>query len=155
MGDWADHMTTVFPEVRLKKFLEMRGADGGPWDRLCALPALWTGLLYDGAALDAAWALVRDWSNAEREALRVDVARDALQAKFRGRKVADLWDRYGKTDPDLLLREAPPKEVAAKPAAVAPAPAAPPAPKAAPPRAAEPSARPEAQAFKVPDSPPR
>ncbi len=89
MGDWTDHMTTVFPEVRLKKFLEMRGADGGPWDRLCALPALWTGLLYDSAALAAAWALVKDWSNEEREALRADVARDALQAKFRGRQVAD------------------------------------------------------------------
>jgi glutamate--cysteine ligase len=89
MGDWSDHLTTVFPEVRLKKILEMRGADGGPWDRLCALPALWTGLLYDGASLDAAWALVKDWSMAEREALRLDVARDALQAKFRGRPVAD------------------------------------------------------------------
>jgi glutamate--cysteine ligase len=92
MGDWTDHLTTVFPEVRLKKFLEMRGADGGPWDRLCALPALWTGLLYDSAALDAAWALVKDWSNEEREALRAAVARDALQAKFRGRQVAD-WAR--------------------------------------------------------------
>ena len=89
MGDWTDHLTTVFPEVRLKKFLEMRGADGGPWDRLCALPALWTGLLYDSASLEAAWSLVKDWSAAEREALRADVARDALQAKFRGRQVAD------------------------------------------------------------------
>ncbi|MEX2201574.1 MAG: glutamate--cysteine ligase [Dongiaceae bacterium] len=89
MGDWTDHMTTVFPEVRLKRFLEMRGADGGPWDRLCALPAFWTGLLYDAASLDAAWALVRDWSSEERETLRADVARDALQATFRGRKVAE------------------------------------------------------------------
>ena len=89
MGDWTDHLTTVFPEVRLKKFLEMRGADGGPWDRLCALPALWTGLLYDSASLEAAWSLVKDWTDAEREALRADVARDALQAKFRGRQVAD------------------------------------------------------------------
>ena len=55
MGDWVDHMTTAFPEVRLKRFLEMRGADGGPWDRLCALPALWVGLLYDSQSLDAAW----------------------------------------------------------------------------------------------------
>ena len=92
MGDWIDHMTTAFPEVRLKKFLEMRGADGGPWDRLCALPALWTGLLYDDASLEAAWALVRDWTQAEREALRKDVTRDALQATFRGRRIAD-WAR--------------------------------------------------------------
>ncbi|MEX1109054.1 MAG: glutamate--cysteine ligase [Dongiaceae bacterium] len=89
MGDWTDHMTTVFPEVRLKRFLEMRGADGGPWDRLCALPAFWTGLLYDGASLDAAWALCKDWSADEREKLRADVTRDALQATFRGRRVAE------------------------------------------------------------------
>ena len=62
MGDWVDHLTTAFPEVRLKRFLEMRGADGGPWDRLCALPALWVGLLYDSQALDAAWDLVKDWT---------------------------------------------------------------------------------------------
>jgi glutamate--cysteine ligase len=92
IGDWTDHLTTVFPEVRLKRFLEMRGADGGPWDRLCALPAFWTGLLYDAASLDAAWALVRDWSSEERETLRADVARNALQATFRGRKVAE-WAR--------------------------------------------------------------
>ncbi|MDZ4736587.1 MAG: glutamate--cysteine ligase [Rhodospirillaceae bacterium] len=89
MGDWTDHMTTVFSEVRLKRFLEMRGADGGPWDRLCALPAFWTGLLYDGASLDAAWALCKDWSSDEREKLRADVTRDALQATFRGRRVAE------------------------------------------------------------------
>src|SRR3546814_20544769 len=52
-SDWIDHLSTAFPEVRLKSFLEMRGADGGPWNRICALPALWVGLLYDGAALDA------------------------------------------------------------------------------------------------------
>ena len=57
LSDWADHLTTIFPEVRLKKFLEMRGADGGPWRRICALPAFWVGLLYDGASLDAAWEL--------------------------------------------------------------------------------------------------
>src|SRR5882724_3244284 len=70
LKDWADHMTTAFPEVRLKKYLEMRGADGGPWNRLCALPAFWTGLLYDDTALDAAWDLVKDFTLAEREALR-------------------------------------------------------------------------------------
>ena len=85
MGDWTDHLTTAFPEVRLKRFLEMRGADGGPWDRLCALPALWVGLLYDDAALDAAWDLVKDWTAAEREALRREVPRRALHTPFRGR----------------------------------------------------------------------
>ncbi len=59
MTDWADHLTTAFPEVRLKRYLEMRGADGGPWNRLCALPAFWVGLLYDERALDAAWDLVQ------------------------------------------------------------------------------------------------
>ena len=85
MGDWTDHLTTAFPEVRLKRFLEMRGADGGAWDRLCALPALWVGLLYDDAALDAAWDLCKDWTMEEREQLRADVPQAALKARFRGR----------------------------------------------------------------------
>ncbi|MDO8605783.1 MAG: glutamate--cysteine ligase [Phaeospirillum sp.] len=89
-GDWADHLTTAFPEVRLKKFLEMRGADGGPWRRLCALPALWTGLLYDDIALDGAWQLVKDWTAEERETLRRDVPAQALSATIRGRSVRDL-----------------------------------------------------------------
>ncbi|MGQ9371053.1 glutamate--cysteine ligase [Azospirillum sp. A39] len=82
--DWADHLTTAFPEVRLKKYLEMRGADGGPWRRLCALPALWVGLLYDGEALDAAWDLVKDWTAEERAHLRAEVPRHALRTSFRG-----------------------------------------------------------------------
>ncbi|MAZ32940.1 MAG: glutamate--cysteine ligase [Thalassospira sp.] len=90
MNDWSDHMTTAFPEVRLKKFLEMRGADGGPWKRICALPALWVGLLYDDVALDAAWDLVKDLSHAEREALRDDVPRTALATKFKNGIVQDL-----------------------------------------------------------------
>jgi len=90
IGDWADHVTTAFPEVRLKHYLEMRGADGGPWRRLCALPALWVGLLYDDAALDAAWALCRDWSMDEREALRDAVPKTALKTPFRGGTVQDL-----------------------------------------------------------------
>jgi glutamate--cysteine ligase len=76
--------------VRLKRYLEMRGADGGPWNRLCALPALWVGLLYDSVALDAAWDLVADWSVAEREALRRDVPRRALRAPFRDRTVREV-----------------------------------------------------------------
>ncbi|MGL4965964.1 MAG: glutamate--cysteine ligase [Inquilinus sp.] len=90
LNDWADHLTTAFPEVRLKKFLEMRGADAGPWSRLCALPALWVGLLYDGAALDAAWDLVKDWTTEERAALRRDVPRLGLATRFRGGTVRDV-----------------------------------------------------------------
>ena len=90
MGDWTDHLTTAFPEVRLKKFLEMRGADSGASDRLCALPALWVGLLYDDASLDAAWDLCKAWTMEEREQLRADVPKAALKARFRGRPVQDL-----------------------------------------------------------------
>ncbi|GAA0717824.1 glutamate--cysteine ligase [Dokdonella soli] len=90
MRDWADHMTTAFPEVRLKKFLEMRGADGGPWNRLCALPAFWVGLLYDQAALDAAWDLVKDFTREERHALRDGVPKHALKLPFRGGTLRDL-----------------------------------------------------------------
>lgn len=90
MGDWSDHLTTAFPEVRLKKYLEMRGADGGPWRRLCALPAFWAGLLYDAGALDAAWDLAKDWSMEERERLRAEVPRLGLKAEVRGRSVQDL-----------------------------------------------------------------
>lgn len=84
MSDWADHLTTAFPEARLKKFIEMRGADGGPWRRLCALPAFWVGLLYDGAALDAAWDLAKGWSAETREELRVAASVDGLQARVDG-----------------------------------------------------------------------
>ncbi len=82
--DWADHLSTAFPEVRLKTFLEMRGADGGPWGRICALPALWVGLLYDQGALDAAWDLVKDWDMAGRQALRDSVPRLGLDAPLPG-----------------------------------------------------------------------
>ncbi|MEZ0496342.1 glutamate--cysteine ligase [Sphingomonas sp. IW22] len=84
MDDWADHLSTAFPEVRLKTFLEMRGADGGPWGRICALPALWVGLLYDQGALDSAWDLVKGWSMTDREALRNAVPRLALDAPLPG-----------------------------------------------------------------------
>ncbi|WAT17854.1 glutamate--cysteine ligase [Aurantiacibacter sp. MUD11] len=83
-ADWQDHLSTAFPEVRLKSFLEMRGADGGPWNRICALPALWVGLLYDQSALDAAWDLVKDWSMEEREELRMAVPKLALDAPVPG-----------------------------------------------------------------------
>jgi glutamate--cysteine ligase len=81
LTDWIDHLSTAFPEVRLKSFLEMRGADGGRWGRICGLPALWVGLLYDDTALDAAWDLVKDWSIEQREKLRHDVPRLALKAQ--------------------------------------------------------------------------
>jgi len=89
-GDWTDHLTTMFGEVRLKTFLEMRGADGGPWRRLCALPALWTGLLYDSVALDAAWDLVKGWTIADHDQLRREVPRYALKARLGNRMVGDI-----------------------------------------------------------------
>jgi glutamate--cysteine ligase len=78
MSDWTDHLSTAFPEVRLKSFLEMRGSDGGPWNRICALPALWVGLLYDQGALDAAWDLVKGWSIADHQRIRDAVPREGL-----------------------------------------------------------------------------
>ncbi len=90
LKDWADHTTTIFPEVRLKQYLEMRGADSGSWSRLCALPALWMGVLYDSAALAAAWDLCKDWDVEDHERLRADVARRGLKAKVGGRTVQDV-----------------------------------------------------------------
>src|SRR5579885_582357 len=90
MADWADHLTTIFPEVRLKTFLEMRGADGGTWRRICGLPALWVGILYDQTALDAAWDMVKDWTAEERQAMRDSVPRQAFRTPFRGRTLGDL-----------------------------------------------------------------
>ncbi|MBX9882926.1 MAG: glutamate--cysteine ligase [Sphingomonas sp.] len=84
VDDWSDHLSTAFPEVRLKSFLEMRGADGGPWGRICALPALWVGLLYDQGALDAAWDLVKGWDMAGREELRASVPKLGLDAPLPG-----------------------------------------------------------------------
>ena len=90
IDDWADHLTTLFPDVRLKRFLEMRGADAGSFRELNALPALWTGLLYDSGALDQAYALIADWSDEERQALRDAVPRLGLATPFRGRKLLDV-----------------------------------------------------------------
>ena len=90
LSDWNDHLSTAFPEVRLKSFLEMRGADGGPWNRLCALPAFWTGLLYDDASLDAAWDLVKDFSREERHALRDGVPKHGFKLPFRGATLREL-----------------------------------------------------------------
>ena len=90
LSDWADHLTTAFPEARIKKFIEMRGADGGPWRRLCALPAFWVGLMYDQTALDGAWDLAKGWDAETREGLRVAASVDGLQAEFNGVKMHDL-----------------------------------------------------------------
>ncbi len=88
--DWEDHMSTAFPEVRLKTFLEMRGADGGPWARLCALSAFWVGLLYDDEARDAAWDLVKDWTIDEMSTLRDEVPRTALKTPFHNHTVREV-----------------------------------------------------------------
>jgi glutamate--cysteine ligase len=90
LDDWSDHLTTLFPEVRLKRFLEMRGADGGRWRRICAVPAFWTGLLYDQVALDAAYDLIKDWTADERQALRNGVPATALKTPFRRTTVLEL-----------------------------------------------------------------
>ncbi|TNE57964.1 MAG: glutamate--cysteine ligase [Alphaproteobacteria bacterium] len=90
LSDWADHLTTIFPEVRIKQFMEVRGTDGGPWAKICALPALWVGLFYHQDALDAAYDMVKDWKQEERQALRDAVPQEGLAAKIRGRSVQDL-----------------------------------------------------------------
>ncbi|QFU07154.1 Glutamate--cysteine ligase GshA [Rhodobacteraceae bacterium THAF1] len=90
MGDWADHLTTLFPEARIKKFLEMRGADGGPWRRLCALPAFWVGLEYDQTALDAAWDVAKGWDAETRDALRVAASVDGMEANVGDMSMRDL-----------------------------------------------------------------
>ena len=90
LSDWADHLTTAFPEARMKKYIEMRGADGGPWRRLCALPAFWVGLMYEQGALDAAWDLVKDFDAETREALRVRASVDGLQARVGDIRMLDL-----------------------------------------------------------------
>jgi glutamate--cysteine ligase len=87
ISDWANHLSTIFPEVRLKRYLEMRGADSGSLPNLLALPALWVGLLYDDTSLNAAWDLVKDWTAEERQKLRDDVPKQGLAATVRGRSV--------------------------------------------------------------------
>ncbi|KPN64098.1 glutamate--cysteine ligase [Aliiroseovarius crassostreae] len=90
LSDWADHLTTAFPEVRIKQYMEMRGADGGPWRRICALPAYWVGLMYCQDSLDAAWDLAKGWDAETREALRVAASVDGLQGEANGVKIIDL-----------------------------------------------------------------
>jgi glutamate--cysteine ligase len=94
ISDWTDHLSTAFPEVRLKSFLEMRGADGGPWSRICALPAFWVGLLYDDVALDAAWDEVKHWSIEDHDRIREQVPTLGLATQGpRGRSFRELAGR--------------------------------------------------------------
>lgn len=90
MGDWTNHLSTLFPDVRLKRYLEMRGADGGPWRRICALPAFWVGLLYDEQAMTAAEEAVRHWGLADVAALRDAVPSQGLSAEIAGKKLFDV-----------------------------------------------------------------
>jgi glutamate--cysteine ligase len=106
MADWADHLTTIFPEVRLKKFLEMRGADGGSWRRICGLPALWVGIYYDQEALDAAWDLVKDWSAEDRQAMRSAVPVQGFRTPFRKTDVGALAKRMLEISSAGLMRRA-------------------------------------------------
>jgi glutamate--cysteine ligase len=107
IADWNDHLSTAFPEVRLKSFLEMRGADGGRWSRICALPALWVGLLYDDRALDAAWELVRHWTIDQREKLRREVPKLALETPTPdGETMRDFAARVLAISADGLTRRA-------------------------------------------------
>ena len=106
LKDWNDHLTTLFPEVRLKTYLEMRGADSGPWDRICALPALWTGVFYDDAALAAAWDLAKDWTAEQRHQLRVDAARLGLKAVIAGRSLQDVAKDFIAISKEGLKRRA-------------------------------------------------
>ncbi len=104
LKDWEDHLTVAFPEVRLKRYLEMRGADGGPWDRICALPALWVGLLYDSVSVDEAGQMVRDWTLDDLAYLRAEVPRHGLATPFRNRTVKEVAGDMLKIAHDGLCR---------------------------------------------------
>lgn len=104
MGDWDDHLTTIFPEVRLKRFMEMRGADSGPWARLCALPALWAGICYDKTSLDEAWQLIADFSREERNYLRDQTPIQGLKTPFRNGTVQGLAQAMVRIAQDGLRR---------------------------------------------------
>jgi glutamate--cysteine ligase len=104
LSDWANHLSTIFPEVRLKRYLEMRGADGAPWDRLPALSAFWVGLLYDGESLAAAWDIVRRWTAAERQALRDDVPKLGFRARIGDRYLFEIAKECLKLAHDGLRR---------------------------------------------------
>ncbi len=105
MSDWEDHLTTIFPEVRLKKFIEMRGADAGPWAKICALPAFWVGIIYNQKSLDGAWELCKDWTCSDRQQLYHDVAKFGLEAFIGNRPVKDIaFDLLNLSHQGLLKR---------------------------------------------------
>jgi len=104
--DWEDHMTTMFPEVRIKRYMEVRGADGGPWGRLCALPALWVGLLYDSTALGEAEALIQGWSYDDINRAHVDVAKNGFKTELGGRTIGDIARDAVRIASDGLARRA-------------------------------------------------
>ena len=105
ISDWEDHLTTIFPEVRLKKFIEMRGADAGPWAKICALPAFWVGIIYNQISLEGAWDLCKDWTCADRQQLYHDVAKLGLEASIRNRPVKDIaFDLLNLSHQGLLKR---------------------------------------------------
>src|SRR5688572_88495 len=106
MADWADHLTTLFPEARIKTYLEVRGADGGTWRRICGLPALWTGLFYDDTALEAAWDLAKDWTAEERQALRAAVPTLGFKAPMRKTNARELARRMLEISTEGLKRRA-------------------------------------------------
>ncbi len=105
-SDWVNHLSTIFPEVRLKRFLEMRGTDGSPWRGICALPALWVGLLYDDTALDAALDLIAGWTDEERQGLRDAVPKTALKTPFRNTTVQEIAVQVVEIARDGLKRRA-------------------------------------------------
>ena len=106
ISDWEDHLTTIFPEVRLKRFIEMRGADAGPWAKICALPAFWVGIIYDKNSLDDAWELCKNWTQSERQKLYQDVAKYGLRASIGKRQVKDIaLDLLNLSNDGLLKRK--------------------------------------------------
>ncbi len=90
LSDWANHLSTIFPEVRLKRYLEMRGSDGVPWKQLTSLPAFWVGLLYDDTSLDAAWDIVKHWTAEERQSLRDQVPTLGFKSKIGNRYLFEI-----------------------------------------------------------------
>ena len=104
ISDWEDHLTTIFPEVRLKKFLEMRGADAGPWAKICALPAFWVGIIYDQTSLDQAWQLCKNWNSSYRNDLSKEVAKHGLRASIGNRQVTEIAFDLVKISHEGLIR---------------------------------------------------
>jgi len=106
LDDWADHLTTIFPEARLKRFIEMRGADAGQWHRLCALPAFWVGICYDKSSLDAAWDIAKNWNENDRESLRITAAKEGLNGSVRNINLIDIAEELVQISDNGLKKRA-------------------------------------------------